>query len=209
MSTPISRLLLLAGALALAACDTGFDGLGEFNVTRSAPERIELPDGLVVGGTRGWCVDTRTTRTDGETSVVVLGSCAAIAGNAFAPKPEVPGVVTVSVENTAGDVPPADLLQGFLTSDAGRAALARDGSAASVEILDSRRTDDLVFVHVADRSIRPASGAAQDYWRALFGLDGRFVTVSLVELRDKPIDAPSGFETLAAQVDRIRSANAR
>lgn len=209
MSTPISRLLLLAGVAVLTACDSGFEGLGEINVTRSAPERIELPDGLVVGGTRGWCIDTRTTRTDGETSVVVLGSCAAIAGNAFAPRPEVPGVVTVSVENEAGAVPPADILQGFLTSEAGRAALARDGSAASVEILDSRTTEDLVFVHVEDKSIRPASGAAQDYWRALFGLDGRFVTVSLVGLNDRPIDAPSGFATLAAQVDRILSANSR
>lgn len=200
---------MLAGAFALAACDGGIQGLGDFNVSRSAPERIELPDGLVVGGTRGWCIDTRTTRTNGETSVVVLGSCAAIARNAFAPRPEIPGVVTVSVENEAGAVPSAEILQGFLTSEAGRAALARDGSAASVEILDSRRSGDLVFLHVEDHSIRPSSGAAQDYWRALFGLDGRFVTVSLVGLSETPIDGPSGFETLAAQVDRIRSANTR
>ena len=203
------RWVMLSAALALAGCDGGLDTLGEFNVTRSAPERIELPDGLVVSGTRGWCIDTRTTRTNGETSVVVLGSCAAIARNAFAPRPEVPGVVTVSVENEAGDVPPTDVLQGFLSSEAGRAALARDGSADSVEILDSRRTDDLVFLHVEDRSIRPSSDAAQDYWRALFGLDGRFVTVSLVGLSDRPIDAPDGFETLAAQVDRILRANTR
>lgn len=203
MSTRISRLFLLAAALGLAACDEGF------NVTRSAPERIELPDGLVVSGTRGWCVDTRTTRTDGATSVVVLGSCAAIAGNAFAPRPEVPGVVTVSVENEAGDVPPADILQDFLISERGRAALARDGSAGSVDILESRQAGDLLFVHVEDRSIRSVPGAAQNYWRALFGLDGRFVTVSLVGLSDAPIEAPEGFETLVAQVNRIRSANAR
>ena len=53
------------------------------------------------------------------------------------------------------------------------------------------------------------TGVAQDYWRALFGLDGRFVSVSLVGLDGQPIESLEGFETLAAQVDRIRRANAR
>jgi hypothetical protein len=209
MSTPISRFFLLAAVFGLAACEGSLNGFEGFNVTRSAPERIELPDGLVVSGTRGWCVDTRTSRTDGETSVVVLGSCAAIAQNAFAPRPAVPGVVTVSVDNRAGDPPPADVLQAFLSSDQGRAALARDGSAGSVAILEARRADDLLLLHVEDRSIRPVAGVAQDYWRALFGLDGRFVSVSLVGLDGQPIESFEGFETLTAQVERIRTANTR
>lgn len=201
MSTPISRLCLLAAVFGLAACDGGF------NVTRSAPERIELPDGLVVSGPRGWCVDTRTTRTDGETSVVVLGSCAAIAGNALGPRPEVPGLVTVSIENDAGDVPPADLLQNFVASEAGRAALARDGSAASVVILESRRAGELLLIHVEDRSIHHVPGVAPEYWRALFDLDGRFVTVSLMGLNESPIDEASGFAALEAQVVRLKLVN--
>lgn len=209
MSTPTSRICAAALAVLLAGCDDGLESLGSFNVTRAAPERIELADGLVVSGARGWCVDTRTVRSDADTSVVVLGSCAAIARNALAPRPAVPGVLTVSVENEAGAVPGAELLQSFIGSDIGRAALAQDGSAASVRILETRRDDDALLVHVEDRSIRPVTGAAQDYWRALFALDGRFVTVSLVGLSDRPIPSPDGFETLAAQVDRIRSANRR
>ncbi len=181
--------------------------MGGFNVTRSAPEGIELPDGLVVLGPRGWCVDTRTTRTDGETSVVVLGSCAAIAGNAFAPSPDVPGVVTVSVENEPGAVPPPDLLESFVGSEAGRSALARDGSAASVQILETRRNGELLLIHVSDSSKPNVPGAAFEYWRALFGLDGRFVTVSLMGLSERPIDEASGFATLEAQIDRLKSAN--
>lgn len=209
MSTPISKLSVALAALGLTACEGGLSDFEGFNVTRSAPERIELLDGVVVSGTRGWCVDTQTTRTDGETSVVVFGSCAAIAGNAFAPRPEVPGVLTVSVENEGGEVPPAEILQDFLTSETGRAALARDGSPQSVNILESRRDGDLLLFHVEDRSIRPVSGAAQDYWRALFDLDGRFVSVSLMGASDRPIDAPEGFEIVAATVDQIRSSNAR
>ena len=203
----ISKLCLVAGIFGLAACDAALDGLGDFNVTRSAPERIELPDGLVVSGTRGWCVDTSTTRSDGETSVVVLGSCAAIAGNAFAPRPDVPGVVTVSIENEVGGVPPAEALQRFIASDAGRAALARDGSAQSVDILESRRDGEMLLIHVEDRSSIQVLGASQDYWRAIFDLDGRFVTVSLISLSSRPIDRATGFDTLEAQVERIRSAN--
>ena len=201
MSTLISKLAIAAVVLGLAACDEGI------NVTRAAPERIKLPDGLVVSGTPGWCIDTRTTRTNGDTSVVVLGSCAAIAGNALAPRPEVPGVVTVSVENRPGEVPPTSILQNFVASDAGRAALARDGSPESVDILDSRSVDDLLLILVEDRSIRRTAGAARDFWRALFGFDGRFVTISLVGMSDRPIESPAGFETLEAQVDQIRVEN--
>ena len=206
MFTRTFKVCALVAGFALAACDGGFEG---FNVTRSAPERIELPDGLIVSGTAWWCVDTRTTRTNGQTSVVVLGSCAAIAKNAFAPRPDVPGVVMVSVENEAGSIPDAEILEGFLLSDIGRAALARDGKAESVKILESRRADDLLLVHVEDRSFRQVRGADTSYWRALFGLDGRIVTVSLVGLSNKPIETPLGFETLSAQVDEIRTANIR
>lgn len=201
MSTPISKALLAAAALLLAACDGGY------NVTKSAPGRIQLPDGLIVSGARGWCVDTSTSRTGRDTSVVVLGSCAAIAGNAFAPRPDVPGVVTVSVETTRGDVPPVDVLQTYLASAAGRATLARNGKAGSVRILDSRRTGDMLLVHIRDASGRPAPGADNEYWRALFGLDGRFVTVSLVGLEGRPIDEDKGFETLVDQVEKLRAAN--
>lgn len=207
MSTPIFKPSILVAALALAGCDGALGDLGGFNVTRSAPERIELADGLVVAGARGWCIDARTTRIVGQTSVVVLGSCAAIANNAFQARPAVPGVVTVSVENEAGDVPPVEALETFLSSDVGRAALARDGRAASVEILERRREDDLLLVHVEDQSIAPSTGASSDYWRALFGLDGRFVTVSLTGLVSRPIDARDGFAALIAQVEQIKAAN--
>ena len=201
MSTPISKAALLCAGLAIMGCDAGL------NVTRSAPEGIKLLDGMVVSGTYGWCVDTNTTRTDGATSVVVLGSCAAIAGNALAPRPSVPGVVTVSVENNAGTPLPADLLADFIASPPGRAALALDGNADSVRILDSRKADGALFIHVDDRSTRAPNGPANDYWRALFDMNGRFITVSLIGLSERPIPPSRGFSTLKAQIDQLKSAN--
>lgn len=198
-STWISKIALAAGALALAGCDAGF------NVTRSAPQQVRLADGLVVAGARGWCVDQKTTQTTSDAAVVVLGSCAAIAGNALAPRPAVPGVVTVSVDGVAAGVPPAEALEQFFASDIGRAALARDGRAASVTILESKRQGDLLLLHTEDRSA--ASSQAEDYWRALFGVNGRFVTVSLVGLSDDPIPRDQGLATLTEQVRRLKSAN--
>ena len=203
MSIWTFRGLLLAACLATAACDGGF------NVTRNAPERVQLPDGLVVAGPRGWCVDRTTTRATADTAVVVLGSCAAIARNAFAPRPAVPGVVTVSIEGEAGDVPPAVVLEQFFGTDAGRAALARDGRADSVTILETRRSRDTFFIHAEDSGSAQMPGAATDYWRALFDMDGRFVSVSLVGLSNKPIGSADGLATLQAQIDRLKSANPR
>ena len=201
MSTPISKALLLAAAFGLAACEQ--DGL----VSRSAPSQVQLADGLIVAGTRGWCIDKRTSRLRAATPVVVLGSCAAIARNARAPRPDIPGVVTVSVDDQAGGLPSPEVLEQFVASDAGRAVLARDGRPESVEILETRQQSDLFLIHVEDRSGKQAPGAAQRYWRALFELDGRFVTLSLVSPDDQPIDAEAGFDTLVAQASRMRAAN--
>lgn len=201
MSTPISKALLVAAAFGLAACEQ--DAL----VSRSAPSQVQLADGLIVAGSRGWCIDKRTSRLRATTPVVVLGSCAAIVKNARAPRPDIPGVVTVSVDDEASGLPAPDVLERFVASDAGKAVLARDGRPSSVDILAIRRRNDLFLMHVEDRSGQRAPGAARRYWRALFELDGRFVTLSLVSPDEQPIDAEAGFDTLVAQANRMRVAN--
>lgn len=200
MSTWTFKGVLAAATLGVAACGSGI------NMTRDIPDTVRLPSGVVVEGSRGWCVDEGTLKTDAAASVVVFGSCAAIAKNALLPRPSVPGVITVSVDNAASGTAPADVLDAFFATTQGRAALARDGRAESVRILESRQSDDALFLHAIDRSGRPTS-AAEDYWRAIFDIDGRFVTISLVGLSDEPIDRDAGLRTLKAQVKRLRAAN--
>ena len=195
----ISKLSIALCALLIGGCAEGF------NVTRNAPSSIQLPNGTVVAAARGWCVDTSTSRARGDTAVVVLGSCAALASNALAPRPDVPGVVTVSVESEAGVSPSPKELETFFVSDAGRAALAHDGRAESVDILETRREDDLFILQAEDQSALP--GASPVTWRALFDLEGRFVSVSLYGLSDRPIGRSEGLQTLEAQVDRLIAAN--
>ena len=197
MSTRTSSLVLLS-ALGLAACDAG-------GIVSRAPTRIVLPDGIVVAGADGWCVDTRSTAASSATSVVVLGSCAAIGGNAKAASPDVPGVVTVSVTADGGDAPSPEELEAYFVTEHGRAALARDGQPDSVRIVETRRTDSLLFLHTRDMSALP--GASDDVWKALFDLDGRVVSISLFGFEDRPIARDEGFSTLAAQVDELKAAN--
>ena len=195
----ISDLALVLGVLSLAGCGTG-------TVSRKAPESIRLSDGTVVGGTRGWCIDPSTSRAGPGAAVVVLGSCAAITGNGRAPEPEVPGIVTVSLEREAGEVPTASDLAEFLKTDAGRALLAADGRAASVTILETVIDGDRLFLRVRDESAAP--GTAKETWRALFDLGGRFASVSLYAQAGAPIGRDEGLDTLSDQVDRLAAANA-
>ena len=195
-----SSLVAALAALFLAACD------GDFNLTRNAPAAIALPDGLIIAGARGWCIDPATPRTRGEAAVVVLGSCAANAGNALWPRAPVQGIVTIAVEEPAADAPPAEALEAYLATENGRAALARNGRADSLDILETRRRDDTLFLHAIDRSGWPRD-TAEDYWRALFDIDGRFVTVSLVGAADASISRDAGLATLQAQIDRLKAAN--
>lgn len=200
MSTWISKAFVVACVLGLAGCE---GGLG---VSRKAPEQISLPDGIVVAGAEGWCVDVASSQARRTTSVVVLGSCAAIADNAKAPRPSVPGVMTVSVEGPGFQAPPADALEAFFDTDAGLAVLARDGDAESVRLLESKRDGERLYLHAKDDSALP--GVSTDYWRALFGLNGRLVSVTLLGLSGRPISSAEGLAALQSQIERLIAANA-
>lgn len=197
MFTRICKTFVLG--LFLAGCGA-LDGFG---VARSAPVQIELPDGLVISGERGWCVDKRTTRARADVSVVVLGSCAALGRNALLPRPPVKGVVTVSV--TSGVAPEIETVSDYLRSEAGIARLARNGQAESVELLSQTAKGDVLYLQVQDKSLRKVPDASERYWRAFFGLDGNLVSVALFST--SPLDVGEGRLILERQVGHMRRAN--
>lgn len=187
--------------LALTACDSVLPQ------SRNAPSQLLLPDGTMISGADGWCIDETTTRAGGATTVVVLGSCAALASDLFEPRPDVPGVVTISIEAEAGAVPDSATLESFFVSEAGRAALARNGEAGSVSILATLKDEGHLYLHTSDESAGP--DASTDIWRALFGLGGRFVAVSFYSRVEDAIEPDDGLATLVAQVQELHAANRR
>ncbi|MDA8584782.1 hypothetical protein N9L47_00775 [Rhodobacteraceae bacterium] len=196
---PTFKFWAVVGLLALPGCTESF------NPTRAVSTQIELPDGMIIAGANGWCVDPSVSRAGGDTAVIVLGSCAAIGQDALGPRPSVPGVVTVSVEREQLDAPTPLELESFFVSDTGRAALARDGQAGSVDILETRAGEDRFIMQTEDRSALP--GASPMTWRGLFDLDGRFVSVSLYGLSDQLIEPEDGLATVEAQVDQLIAIN--
>lgn len=201
---PISKAGLAAAlCLGLSGCGQGFEFPG---VARSAPDRMALADGTIVAGARGWCVDRENSRVQDNYSVVLLGSCASLTGNPLAAQPEVSGLLTVSVDANGGAVPALSELEAFFGTEAGHAALAHDGRADSVQILETRQVQDAVILHASDDSAIAATD--QDIWRALFALGGHLTSVSLYGAPDRPIDPVDGLAALTAQIETLRAANA-
>lgn len=206
MSTWIFRSTGLLAFVALAGCS-------EFvEVSRTAPEAVSVADGTVrIAGPPGYCVDQTATRDEQDGAFVLLGSCASIARDTSLPHPDAPGLLTVTVSNGVidnGNVTGylTDLAAFFETED-GRAALSRSGSAASIDLIETRIEDDILYLHARDQS-GVAMGIADEYWRALFGVRDRLLTVTVVAYSSAPLTSDDGLSTLDALTTRIRLDNA-
>lgn len=199
-----------ATVLALSGClDAPGGAPRTVGFTRAAPQIIAVAGGsVVIGGPRGYCIDRAGSQPGGDTAFVLLGSCASIARNPTAPAPDFPGVLTASV-TAGGEAEPAGdaalrQLETYLAGPQGRALLARDGQAQSVDILETRREGGAVFVYLRDRSSNATPGLADTYWRGLFLLNWRLITVSAFGVTRRPLSTDTGLATTRAFVARIR-----
>ena len=208
---PFRRAFLILAMGFLVACEGGPDvGMGAIGFAR-APDRVVVASkSIVIAGPRGYCVDRSATRDDASGVFVLLGSCASIANNARAAAPRIPGVLTASVsDQSSADISASlDELEAFFTSTEGRAALARDGQAGSITILATRRRVGAFYLHVRDDSENRVVSLAPIYWRGLFDVRGRIVTVTVTGFKDSPMSAAVGLATLNAFAARIRRENA-
>lgn len=201
-------LVLAMGFLAACAGGPGV-GMGAFGFSRAPGSITVASKSIVIAGPRGYCIDRSATRDSAAGAFVLLGNCASIANNARAAAPRIPAVLTASVSDEIGaDISASfDELQSFFTSAAGRAALARDGRAASVTILTTRRKNGAFYLHVRDNSENRVDSLAAEYWRGLFDVRGRIVTVTVTGFKDRPMPDAVGFATLDAFAERIRHDN--
>lgn len=204
MSIWISKALALCLLVALPGC------LAESEVTRRAPERIAVADrSVIVAGPPGYCIDTSATRDSATGAFVLLGSCASIANSPRAAKPAEPALLTASVSPTspAAASASADQLAAFFRSDAGRAALARNGKAASVRVLATQTRNGALYIHASDNSGSRTGSLMPDYWRGIFNLGGRLVTVTVIGFAERPLSKAASIGTLDAFAARIRAEN--
>lgn len=204
----------LVALLVLGGCDelTLGGGKSEVAAPAEAPEQVSVSSKEVtITGPHGFCIDPTQTKDRARSAFVLLGSCAAISNLAFRPEPEVPAILMVTVSGKTDVAPIAtstNALSRFFESDAGRAALSRDGKAKTVEVIETLGRGSVFYIHARDSSTGTLAGAGDEYWRALFNVKGRIVSASVVGLEEFPISTSEGFETLGTFTDRIRSANA-
>lgn len=204
-------LAALAAVAGVAACTEAPDVTAAgFGFARTAPQTIAVANrSVVIGGPPGYCIDRPGSKLGGDTAFVVLASCASITRDPDLGRPGAFGLLTASVakEEAAGPglLSAPGPLETLLVSEAGRAALARDGRSASVEILDMSRKDGAIMIRLRDSSQAELTGVEDVYWRGLTDLNGRLVTISVVSFVDSPMSADQGLATLRAFLARIRA----
>jgi hypothetical protein len=190
MSTWTSKAGLLS-VVVLAAC---VQGLPTAPIAFSSPRAAPVLDGAVqVGLPRGYCIDRRAGREEGDTAVVVMGRCRDDLDTA-------PALLTTAI----GPAGSAQVLAGggqsladYFTSAQGRAALSRSGRASAVEIVQAKSVGTAFMMRIRD-------GAVGEYWRGVEPVAGRLVTIT-VEVAAGTED--SGEALLDAALLAMRRAN--
>jgi len=211
------KLFLKTGLVALmvlGACDdiTKSSAKAPSTTATPAPETVRVSGkDVVIAGPHGFCVDPTETKDSANSAFVLLGSCAAISNASHRPNPDIPAILMATVSRKTESAPIASsmtTLTRFFKSEAGRAALSRDGKAKTVEVIETLGRNDVFYIHARDSSTDTLVGAGDEYWRALFNVKGRIVSVSVVWLEDHPISTAEGFETLGEFTNRIKRENA-
>lgn len=208
MSTWTSRgsvsALFLAAAMFLVACvapaPSAAPSAGS-SAGGSGPRSLALQGGTITAAApAGYCIEPKASHDEGDGAVVLIGRCS---GASSAP----PALIALSIGGPGSSAvlqSGAKALSDYFLTPAGRAALARDGRASSVTIRKTAVADGALILRVEDRSV----GA---YWRAVLGLNGRLVTLSVTTPDTgpdtPPLDEAEGRRILDRAIAAMRRAN--
>jgi len=164
-------------------------------------------NGVTVVGPDGYCIDPGSSAERAAGSFVMLGSCATLRGTGAGPGK--PAVLTALVSPPSDPplVPSVAELERFFRSDAGRAALAHDGEAASVTLLEIEARNPILFLKLRDTSAARPAELSDMSWRAIFPLRDRLVALSVAAHDDLPVGDADMRRTLDRFVAALRAAN--
>lgn len=181
---------LFAGLALLAGCVAVDNGAA---LPRAA---AFLGGEMKVMAPQGYCIDRAASHDAADGVVVLMGRCSEASTAA-------PALITL----TAGGPGSAEVLglggkalSDYFTSSAGRAALARDGRAGSVKVSSAAVSGGVFVMRVSDRR-------AGEYWRAILGLKGRLVTISVTAPQGAALPADQGRKILDQAVKGFEAAN--
>ena len=216
----ISKRIISAAGLCLAASVlSGCMKNGEVPAFLTpSSDNAETPvrtvlNGVTIAKPDDYCVDETTLRDESGSGFAILAHCDAVNAVEVEAIPQTPVIYTVSVgeRSNARFDENIEALGPFFASDTGAAALSRSGNGEDVRVLDQFATESGVYyLHVRDASDTVLTDAAETYWRALFDVKRRTVSVSVLGLRrhDLPSDdAKVALEALVAKILRENNAD--
>lgn len=193
MSTWINNARICVMGLALAACQMD---VGALSLPGQSRGLSVLGGAMTVASPSGYCIDKASARQQNDGAVVLIGRCSGKSGSP-------PAVISVTMGGAGSAGVLADggaELTAFFGSPAGRTALSRTGDANAVQILKAASLDGAYALYIAEAGV-------DDYWRAVLGLSGRLVTVSVQGPAGGALDAAGGQRLLGAAIVALRRAN--
>lgn len=183
---------------------------GSAPASPNAPHRIGVSNrAVVISGPAGYCIDKAAARDTAAGAFVLLGSCAALAQSAAAGQPVAPAILTASVSPAGAQPVGGQLaaLNSYFLSGEGRAALSRSGRAQSVTVAQAWGRDGVFFLVAQDTSPSGGQRLQPTFWRAVFDVKGRIVTLNVAGLKNQPLGPEAGRATLEAFVRQVQREN--
>ena len=177
----------------LAGCQMELGGFAAPGQTKAISV---LGGAMTVTAPSGYCVDKRSARSQVDGAVVLMGRC-----NGGSNHPAAVISVTIGEAGSAGIVADGGTaLAAFFQTSGGRAALSRMGSADSVKIVQAANSDGAYTLRIVEAGVG-------DYWRAIMGLSGRLITLSVQGPTGSTLDPATGRSLLGESVAAMRNAN--
>lgn len=185
------RLIGLLSLLPLAGCmGNGLAPGGGANALRTMP----LYGGnIVVRGPEGYCIDPDSRRRQSGGTLVFLGSCEALTGEAGTRVVPALMTVTVTPRRPGTDQPRARDIASALAPKEPLAEYDEDGVA-------------MVHFNLGGATILP--GGDPSYWRGGMALDGHLISLAVYAPQNSQIAGAQGRDLLRDLAAAIRSASA-
>ncbi|MEM0990011.1 MAG: hypothetical protein AAGK00_14125 [Pseudomonadota bacterium] len=226
------RLAALVSVSFLAACDErGFSGLqnewdrrhqGPYYVVNASHDRAvisALGHQVAIEPAKGFCLAEDSIETTGRSAFALIGDCVLEDGGDQGTRGEkgelylprgVPGIITVSVSGDPGFGAIGDPLGDFseyLETAEGRRLLGRSGDGARVQVLESRRIGEAVYVLVEDGGDPVVPVLASTFWRAFTSLNNRLTVVTVSGFNALPLGNEVMLRYLVDQVQTLATIN--
>ncbi|MCB2127642.1 MAG: hypothetical protein KDE03_00835 [Rhodobacteraceae bacterium] len=206
MSTWISKgAFALALALLVSACVPSASSAPG----KAVRSKSYLGGAAVAAGPAGYCIDERASRDNPGGAFVLFGTCAALSGVPGAGQPASPALLTASIALDNSETPTSDrfaAMSRFFQSTAGRAALSRSGRPETVTVTRAFSGNGVLYAKISDVA-GAREGLDPGYWRAIFGMRGMLVTLSVMSHSSRPADDATLRRTLDSFIRAMRAAN--